>query len=77
MFEHAVKRLGSQKMDTAMVGDRLTTDVAGAKAAGLWAIMVLTGISGEEDIQQAAYKPDFVFTDIIELSTELTLAAQT
>ena len=77
MFEHAVKRLGSQNLDTAMVGDRLSTDVAGAKAAGLWAILVLTGISGEEDIQQAAYKPDFVFTDIIELSAELALAAQT
>lgn len=75
MFEHALRRLGSQKSDTAMVGDRLTTDVAGAKAAGLWAILVLSGISGEEDITEAAYRPDFVFTDITELGEELQRAA--
>ncbi len=73
MFEHAVKRLGSSKEDTAMVGDRLSTDVAGAKAAGLWAILVLSGIAEEEEIQEAVYKPDFVFTDITELGTELAL----
>lgn len=75
MFEHAMKRLGSGISDTAMVGDRLTTDVAGAKAAGLWAILVLSGAAGAGDIDDAVYKPDFVFTDISELSAELTLAA--
>ncbi len=75
MFEHALERLGSQKSDTAMVGDRLTTDIAGAKAAGLWAILVLSGIAGAGDIDEAVYKPDFVFTDITELSAELMRAA--
>lgn len=74
MFEHALKRLGSIKANTAMVGDRLTTDIAGAKAAGLWAILVLSGISEIGDIQQANYKPDFVFTDITELGAELARA---
>ena len=76
MFEHALKRLGSQKSDTAMVGDRLTTDIAGAKAAGLWGILLLSGISEAGDIHQADYRPDFVFTDIKELAAELALAAQ-
>jgi HAD superfamily hydrolase (TIGR01450 family) len=75
MFEHALKRLGSQKSDTAMIGDRLTTDIAGAKAAGLWGILVLSGISEQGEIQHAPYKPDFVFTDINELGAELTRAA--
>jgi 4-nitrophenyl phosphatase len=73
MFEHAVERLGSSKENTAMVGDRLSTDVAGAKAAGLWAILVLSGIAEEQEIQDAVYKPDFVFTDIAELGAELAL----
>jgi 4-nitrophenyl phosphatase len=75
MFEHALRRLHSQKSDTAMVGDRLSTDIAGAKAAGLWGILVLSGISEPGDIQQAVYKPDFVFTDIRELGAELARAA--
>ncbi|MFN2125060.1 MAG: HAD-IIA family hydrolase [Candidatus Promineifilaceae bacterium] len=76
MFEHALKRLNSQKSNTAMVGDRLSTDIAGAKAAGLWAILVLSGIAETENIQQAEYEPDFVFTDITELGVELQRAAQ-
>ena len=76
MFDHALKRLGSQKSDTAMVGDRLTTDIAGAKAAGLWAILVLSGISEPGEIQEAHYRPDFVFTNITELAAELALAVQ-
>ena len=76
LFEHALKRLGRQKANTAMVGDRITTDIAGAKAAGLWAILVLSGISEHGDIQQANYKPDFVFTDITELGAELRAHAR-
>ena len=76
MFEHALKRLGSQKSNTAMVGDRLTTDIAGAKAAGLWGILLLSGISEADDIQHAEFKPDFVFTDITELSAGLALSRQ-
>jgi len=71
IFEEAVSRLDSSKTDTAMVGDRLTTDIAGAKAAGLWAIMLLSGISTAKDIQHSPYKPDFVFADIRELAQEL------
>jgi 4-nitrophenyl phosphatase len=73
MFEHALMRLGSRKSNTAIVGDRLTTDIAGAKAAGLWGILLLSGISEADDIQDAEFKPDFVFTDINELSAELAL----
>jgi ribonucleotide monophosphatase NagD (HAD superfamily) len=59
-----------------MVGDRITTDITGAKAAGLWGILLLSGISEADDIQHAEYKPDFVFTDITELSAELALTRQ-
>lgn len=76
IFEHALRRLGSEKKETAMVGDRLTTDVAGAKAAGLWAILLLSGIAAAEDIQHLPYQPDFVFEDIRELGAELARAAQ-
>ena len=72
MFEEAIRLLGSTKSDTAMVGDRLSTDIAGAKSAGLWAIMLLSGISTREDIKHSDIRPDFVFADITELSNELT-----
>jgi 4-nitrophenyl phosphatase len=77
LFEHALKRLGAEKENTAMVGDRLTTDIAGAKSAGLWAILVLSGIAVEQDIAGTPYQPDFVFADINELSAELERAYRT
>lgn len=72
IFEEAMRRLGSQKGDTAMVGDRLGTDIAGANAAGIASIMVLTGISSRRDILETGIQPDFVFADISELAQALT-----
>jgi 4-nitrophenyl phosphatase len=71
VFEEALRRLGSSKEDTAMVGDRLSTDIAGAKSAGLWAIMLLSGISTREDVQESVIKPDYIFADIEELTLKL------
>jgi 4-nitrophenyl phosphatase len=71
MFEHALERLGASKETTSMVGDRLSTDIAGAKAAGLWATLLLSGIATTDDIGASPYKPDFVFADIVELGTAL------
>ena len=71
MFQQAMKRLGSTPANTAMVGDRLTTDILGAKNAGLQAILVLSGVSKREDIDTQAIAPDYIFTDISELAAAL------
>ena len=71
IFDEAVRRLASSKDDTAMVGDRLSTDIAGAKAAGLSTILLLSGISSRKDILESGIKPDYVFSDINELTYEL------
>jgi ribonucleotide monophosphatase NagD (HAD superfamily) len=54
-----------------MVGDRLSTDISGAKAAGLSTILLLSGISSRKDILESGIKPDYVFADINELTHEL------
>ena len=71
IFEEALKRLEGSKEDTAMVGDRLGTDINGAKAVGLWTIMLLSGISTLEDVQESKVKPDYIFADIQELTLQL------
>ncbi len=45
LFEEALERLGSVASATAMVGDRLATDIAGGRAAGLRTVLVLSGVS--------------------------------
>lgn len=55
----------------AMVGDRLSSDIAGGHAAGLPTILVLSGTSGEgsgsEDLAAADPQPDFVLADLAAL----------
>ena len=71
LFEEAVRRLGGAKEKTAMVGDRLSTDIVGAHAAGLRTIMLLSGISTRADVAESAVKPDYIFADIDELAAVL------
>lgn len=71
VFEEALRRLGGRDAETAMVGDRLETDIAGARAAGLKSILLLSGVTRPEHLSQSDIKPDFVFDDIQELGRYL------
>lgn len=72
VFREAVKLLGGDPTSVAMVGDRLSTDIYGAKAAGLRAILVLSGISTREEAEVGPVRPDYIFADITELASFLT-----
>ena len=67
IFQDAMHRLGGTPENTAMVGDRLSTDIAGGIAAGIPTILVLSGITSREDLTGSGIQPDYVFADITEL----------
>lgn len=71
IFEMALKRLGSSPDETAVVGDRLETDVLGAKQAGLRSILVLSGVTDRDSLASSELKPDFVFDSVRELAEAL------
>jgi len=71
MFQEALKRLGIKANETAMVGDRLNTDIEGGRNAGMQTILVLSGVSTQEDATQAEHKPDFILKDINDLAQQL------
>ena len=48
----------------AMVGDRISSDVAGGRAAGLETILVLSGTTSREEAAAADPRPDFVLEDL-------------
>lgn len=52
-----------------VIGDRLDTDIAGANAAGLPSLLVLTGVSTAEDLIRAAApeRPTYVAADLRSL----------
>lgn len=53
---------------TAVIGDRLYTDIAMGRNARLLSICVLTGETKREDIAISPIKPDFTFSSIDELN---------
>jgi HAD superfamily hydrolase (TIGR01450 family) len=70
LFELALSRIPGAKR-VAMIGDRLSSDIAGGHAAGLKTILVLSGTSGtgggSEDPATAAVKPDLTVANLAAL----------
>jgi HAD superfamily hydrolase (TIGR01450 family) len=48
-YETALSVLGLRSEEAIVIGDRMETDIAGADAAGLDSLLVLTGVSRESD----------------------------
>ncbi len=64
-------RFGVAKEQIAMVGDRLYTDIALGKNAGIKSILVLSGEATEEDLKSSPFQPDLVVESVGELGTML------
>lgn len=71
MFKEALRLLNADASVTAMVGDRLNTDIEGGKAAGMQTILVLSGVSSLEEANALDDKPDYIYKDITELTQKL------
>jgi len=52
-----------------MVGDRLETDVAMGRAAGMPTALVLTGVTRREELAAAPVRPDYVLESVRDLLT--------
>ncbi|WP_370459462.1 HAD-IIA family hydrolase [Isoptericola sp. BMS4] len=67
MYRMVVERSGAQR--PLVVGDRLDTDLAGARAGGYPGLHVLTGVSSARDavLAEPELRPDFVGADLRSL----------
>ncbi len=74
LLHEALRRLGGRPEDSAMVGDRLETDILGAQQVGLPAILVLTGVTRPADLATSPIQPDAVYPDIHALAAALRQA---
>lgn len=66
----ALRVTGCDVTELAMVGDRLYTDIAMGKSAGMTSILVLSGEASREDLQHSDVQPDFVLarlSDMVDL----------
>lgn len=74
MLELAMQHLGGSVTDTAMLGDRLDTDIRAANGLGMPSILVLTGVSTRAELARTTDRPDLVVADLAELMERWTSA---
>ena len=64
MIEQSLRMLGARPEETAILGDRLDTDILGGHRVGILTIMLLTGISTEAEAAACDAPPDLIFDDL-------------
>jgi len=67
MMREALRAIDAHSEVTAMVGDRMDTDVVAGMEAGLRTILVLTGISTRESAERFPYRPSLIVDSVADL----------
>jgi NagD protein len=71
MMRSALNAIDAHSEHTAMIGDRMDTDIVAGLEAGLEAILVLTGVTARADAERHPYRPARIVESIAELVGEL------
>ncbi len=67
MFRSAMDRIDAHSATTAMVGDRMDTDVVAGIEAGLETTLVLTGSTRRDQVDRFPYRPTRIVDSIADL----------
>ena len=67
IMDYLAARAGVSKEETAMVGDRLYTDVAAGVNNGYTGILVLSGEAGMKDVETSEILPHLIFASVREM----------
>jgi len=57
MMRTGLKKLGVHSEEAVMIGDRMDTDIIGGVESGMETVLVMSGVSNRENIQQFSYQP--------------------
>jgi NagD protein len=67
MMREALRAIEAHSESTAMIGDRMDTDVVAGIEAGLQTILVLTGITTREMAERFPYRPSQIVDSVADL----------
>jgi NagD protein len=67
MFRSALNRIDAHSESTAMIGDRMDTDVVAGIEAGLETVLVLTGSTKRDEVEQFPFRPGRVLDSIADV----------
>ncbi|MEG0914742.1 MAG: HAD hydrolase-like protein, partial [Christensenellaceae bacterium] len=64
MMRTGIKMLGMHAQDAAIVGDRMDTDILAGIESGLDTVLVLSGVSTENTIEEFPYRPGYILNGV-------------
>jgi NagD protein len=67
IMRHALKKLGCRREETAIIGDRMDTDILAGVEAEIESVLVLSGVALESDLKRFGYRPDLILKGVGDL----------
>lgn len=67
MMRSALNAVEGHSESTAMIGDRMDTDIVAGMEAGLYTILVLTGVTDREQVERFPYRPSLMVSSIADV----------
>jgi NagD protein len=71
MMRSALRAIEAHSESSVMIGDRMDTDIVAGLEAGMETILVLSGITGEHEVDSFPYRPRRVTGSVADLIAEI------
>lgn len=68
IMRHALKQLGCRREETAIIGDRMDTDIVSGIESDIETVLVLSGVAQREDLKRFAYAPRYVLNGVGDIA---------
>lgn len=64
MLRHGINKLDCHSSDIAFIGDRMDTDIIAGIESNVDTVLVLSGVTAEEDIDKFPYRPKYIADNV-------------
>jgi NagD protein len=67
IMRHGLRRLNAHRQETAIIGDRMDTDIVAGVEAEIETVLVLSGVTSLKDVSRFPYQPKHILEGIFEI----------
>ncbi|MBQ0105999.1 MAG: HAD hydrolase-like protein, partial [Armatimonadetes bacterium] len=67
MMKSVLRYMGAYSSESAMVGDRMDTDIIAGMEAGMTTVLVLTGVTDRDMADKFPYSPTYILNSAAEI----------
>ena len=67
IMRHAIKKIKCRREETFIIGDRMDTDIIAGIESEIETVLVLTGITGRNDLIRFPYQPDHIIDSVADI----------